>query len=54
VEINAASDAVVVEGVGGFRVPLNDEFDTADLAEQLALPVCWWSACASAASATRC
>ena len=39
VEINAASDAVVVEGVGGFRVPLNDEFDTADLAEQLALPV---------------
>lgn len=39
VEINAASDAVVVEGVGGFRVPLNDEFDTADLAEQLGLPV---------------
>ncbi|MDR7047734.1 dethiobiotin synthetase [Duganella sp. 3397] len=39
VEINAASDAVVVEGVGGFRVPLNDEFDTADLAEQLDLPV---------------
>lgn len=39
VEINAASDAVVVEGVGGFIVPLNDEFDTADLAEQLALPV---------------
>ncbi|TYQ05781.1 UNVERIFIED_ORG: dethiobiotin synthetase [Zoogloea ramigera] len=39
VEINAASDAVVVEGVGGFRVPLNDEFDTADLTEQLDLPV---------------
>jgi dethiobiotin synthetase len=39
VEINAASDAVVVEGVGGFRVPLNDDFDTADLAEQLSLPV---------------
>ncbi|SDH27531.1 MULTISPECIES: dethiobiotin synthase [unclassified Duganella] len=39
VEINAASDAVVVEGVGGFIVPLNDEFDTGDLAEQLALPV---------------
>jgi dethiobiotin synthetase len=39
VEINAASDAVVVEGVGGFIVPLNDDFDTADLAEQLALPV---------------
>ena len=39
IEISAASDAVVVEGVGGFRVPLNDEFDTADLAEQLDLPV---------------
>ncbi|PHV09201.1 dethiobiotin synthase [Janthinobacterium sp. BJB412] len=38
-EVSAASDAVVVEGVGGFRVPLNEEFDTADLAEQLDLPV---------------
>ncbi|MES2260597.1 MAG: dethiobiotin synthase [Pseudomonadota bacterium] len=38
-EIAAATDAVVVEGVGGFRVPLNDSFDTADLAQQLALPV---------------
>ena len=38
-EIAAASDAVVVEGVGGFRVPLSDEFDTADLAAQLNLPV---------------
>lgn len=33
------ADAVVVEGVGGFRVPLNDSFDTADLAQQLGLPV---------------
>jgi dethiobiotin synthetase len=39
IEISAASDAVVVEGVGGFRVPLNEAFDTADLAEQLDLPV---------------
>ena len=39
IEIKAGSDAVVVEGVGGFRVPLNDDFDTADLAEQLDLPV---------------
>lgn len=39
VEIYAAADATVVEGVGGFRVPLNDEFDTADLAAQLELPV---------------
>lgn len=38
-EIAAASDAVVVEGVGGFRVPLSDDFDTADLAAQLNLPV---------------
>jgi len=38
-EIHAASDAVVVEGVGGFRVPFNDDFDSADLAAQLNLPV---------------
>ena len=38
-EIQAASDAVVVEGVGGFRVPFNDDFDSADLAAQLNLPV---------------
>lgn len=38
-EIAAASDAVVVEGVGGFRVPLNASVDTADLARQLGLPV---------------
>ena len=37
--IAQSSDAVVVEGVGGFRVPLNDRHDTADLAQQLALPV---------------
>ncbi len=39
VEIHAASRRGGVEGVGGFRVPLNDDFDTADLAEQLDLPV---------------
>ena len=38
-EIQAASDAVVVEGVGGFRVPFNETFDSADLAAQLNLPV---------------
>jgi dethiobiotin synthetase len=32
-------DALVVEGVGGFRVPLNARADTADLARELALPV---------------
>ena len=33
------ADAVVVEGVGGFRVPLGADFDTADLACALQLPV---------------
>lgn len=32
-------DAVVVEGIGGFRVPLSDRFDTSDLAQHLGLPV---------------
>ncbi|KAF1028477.1 MAG: ATP-dependent dethiobiotin synthetase BioD 1 [Burkholderia plantarii] len=34
-----AADIVVVEGVGGFRVPLGDTRDTADLALALKLPV---------------
>jgi dethiobiotin synthetase len=38
-QIAMLADAVVVEGVGGFRVPLNDRQDTADLAQQLGLPV---------------
>ncbi|SAK41192.1 dithiobiotin synthetase [Caballeronia hypogeia] len=33
------ADVVVVEGVGGFRVPLDDTHDTADLAVALGLPV---------------
>jgi len=33
------ADIVVVEGVGGFRVPLTDTHDTADLALALNLPV---------------
>ncbi|MGF6727178.1 dethiobiotin synthetase [Paraburkholderia sp. GAS41] len=33
------ADIVVVEGVGGFRVPLTDVHDTADLALALNLPV---------------
>jgi len=31
--------AVIVEGVGGFAVPLNENEDSADLAQRLALPV---------------
>ncbi|HEX5127064.1 MAG TPA: dethiobiotin synthase, partial [Rhodocyclaceae bacterium] len=33
------SDRVLVEGVGGFRVPLGDAHDTADMALALNLPV---------------
>ena len=33
------ADVVIVEGVGGFRVPLADHLDTAHLAARLALPV---------------
>lgn len=35
----AKADLALVEGVGGFRVPLTDSWDTADLAVDLALPV---------------
>ena len=38
-QVSAQADAVVVEGVGGFRVPLNDNYDTADMAKDLGLPV---------------
>ncbi|MGH8702297.1 MAG: dethiobiotin synthase [Burkholderiales bacterium] len=34
-----AADVVIVEGVGGFRVPLGPGVDTAQLAARLALPV---------------
>lgn len=37
--LRAQADAVIVEGVGGFRVPLGEDFDSADLARELALPV---------------
>lgn len=35
----AKADVALVEGVGGFRVPLTDTWDTADLAADLGLPV---------------
>jgi dethiobiotin synthetase len=37
-ELSAQADVVVVEGVGGFVVPLAEGFDAADLAAALALP----------------
>lgn len=38
-ELAEQADVAIVEGVGGFRVPLRDHFDTADLARRLGLPV---------------
>lgn len=38
-QIAQRAEAVVVEGVGGFRVPLTQAVDTADLAQELGLPV---------------
>ena len=38
-KLRSLTQAVVVEGVGGFRVPLTRTFDTADLASMLELPV---------------
>ena len=37
--LRAHADAVLVEGVGGFLVPLGPRYDAADLAQDLALPV---------------
>ena len=37
--LRTLADVVWVEGVGGFRVPLDERYDTADLAQTLALPV---------------
>jgi len=38
-QIRAQTEVTIVEGVGGFRVPLTETQDTADLAVQLGLPV---------------
>jgi len=38
-ELASQAEVVIVEGVGGFQVPLNDTQDTADLAVELGLPV---------------
>lgn len=37
--LRAGGDFMVVEGVGGFRVPLGERLDTVDLARALRLPV---------------
>lgn len=38
-ELRQQAEVVLVEGVGGFRVPLGPEGDSADLAQTLGLPV---------------
>lgn len=38
-ELESLADVVIVEGAGGFRVPLNDTQDSADLAQELGIPV---------------
>jgi dethiobiotin synthetase len=38
-QLRTLADAVLVEGVGGFCVPLGADFDTADLAVALDLPI---------------
>lgn len=38
-EIRSMAERVIVEGVGGFMVPLHDDVTAADLAKQLGLPV---------------
>ncbi|HEY6898624.1 MAG TPA: dethiobiotin synthase [Rhodocyclaceae bacterium] len=38
-ELQRRAEVVLVEGVGGFRVPLGPEGDSADLAQTLGLPV---------------
>ncbi len=38
-ELQSRADVVLVEGVGGFRVPLGERYDTADLVRDLGLPM---------------
>lgn len=38
-ELASQADVVIIEGAGGFKVPLNNHQDIADLALQLGLPV---------------
>jgi dethiobiotin synthetase len=38
-ELQEMADVIIVEGVGGFMVPLNDQHDGTDLARMLGLPV---------------
>ncbi len=37
--LSSRGDKIIVEGVGGFQVPLNETYDTADLTVMMGLPV---------------
>lgn len=39
IQIHEKADSIIIEGIGGFRVPLSDNYDMADLAVQFGLPV---------------
>lgn len=38
-ELHSLAEVIIVEGIGGFLVPLNNRHDSADLAQALSLPV---------------
>jgi len=38
-ELASQADVIIVEGIGGFKVPLNERQDSDELAQQLQLPV---------------
>ncbi len=38
-DLCASADVILVEGVGGFQVPLSESYDTAQMARDLGLPV---------------
>jgi dethiobiotin synthetase len=38
-ELRSQADMVIVEGIGGFKVPLNEKQDSAEMAQQFELPL---------------
>ena len=38
-ELTSQADEVIVEGAGGFLIPLNEKYDSSHLAQEMALPV---------------
>ena len=48
-----ASGTLLIEGIGGIMVPLDDRHTVLDWMSALRIPWCWWRAAISAPSATR-